>query len=215
MIRLSMGKEIEGAYDLMLEGEFDKVFQVLADFEKLTDINPDDKHYYRFLKVIMILIEGRIQESLKIVEEDYQECKSRNKSLFLIDAILLKFSLFMLINRFREIWEDVEYCEILLKSISNESPSEVRLREGFFYYMKGYLHYWVQEFDQAIELHRKSLTIIDEYNIALPFRFYILNVLGLSYTEKGELDLALEFHKKALDNFEIPLKPTDISLFLA
>jgi len=114
------------------------------------------------------------------------------------------FSLFLIgdsaspIYKDSEIREDVLLSEKLLKSITQEPPIEVKLRNGLLIFMKGYLFYWERNFDKAIEQHEKSLAILENYDIATYIVSYNLGILGLSYAAKGELDLALDSHKKSL-----------------
>ncbi|MCK4383708.1 MAG: tetratricopeptide repeat protein, partial [Candidatus Lokiarchaeota archaeon] len=49
--------------------------------------------------------------------------------------------------------------------------------------------------------HKKCLVIFNKYDLALGMALYTLSALGLSYTEKGELNLALESFKESLDHF--------------
>ncbi len=194
-----MHKELDRGWNLFNKGKVEEAFQLILKFEKLEDLTPEDKHYYRFLKGTILLQMGRFQESLKIAEQDYQENKSQNKSLFLVDSIFLKWASLYVIGRGFEVGEDFVFCEKLLKSDIKEPSSEIELRKGFFYFMKGYLLKEEEEFDNVIELHKKSLVISKKYDIAFFMLPMIFNLLGQTYTNKGELDLGLEYHKKSLD----------------
>ncbi|MFX0106237.1 MAG: tetratricopeptide repeat protein [Candidatus Hodarchaeota archaeon] len=209
-MRISMHPELEQGWRLNVEGKFEEALEEITDFEKLEDLTLEDKHYYRILKGYNFFGMGKLQESLRIAEQDYQENKSQNRSLYLIDSIMLKFlTLFMIggsdspFNPDSEIREDVLLSEKLLKSIRQESSIEVTLRKGSLAFMKGYIFYWEQNFDKAIEQHKRSLDILENYDIVRSGLIPInLHILGLSYAAKGELDLSLEAHKKSLDLFK-------------
>ena len=192
---ISMHKELKRVLDLFNEGKLEDALQLITNFEKLKDINQEDKHYYRYLNMSIFLHMGRFQECLKIVEEDYQESRTQNKPLFLIDSIWSKWIILFILGRFTEVWENILSIEKLLKSVSQEPPFEVRLREGFYYFIKGYWFYWEKKYDKAIEHHKKCLVIFNKYDLALGMALYTLSALGLSYREKGELNLALESFK--------------------
>ena len=108
----------------------------------------------------------------------------------------------VLLGKAPKLWEDVVSCEKLLKSASQEPPYEVKLREGFLLFMKGYFHYWEQNYDKAIKHHKKSLVIIKKYELVLSIVPHNLNIIGGSYTAKGELDLALKYNKESLALFK-------------
>jgi len=199
---ISIHKELERGLNLLNEGKEEEALQLITNFENVEDLSPDDRHYYRALKAFILYYMGRLQESLKLVAENYQESINQNKSLFLIDSIFLKWNIMLMLGRGPKLWEDVVSCEKLLKSASQEPPYEVKLREGFLLFMKGYFHYWEQNYDKAIKHHKKSLVIIKKYELVLSIVPHNLNIIGGSYTAKGELDLALKYNKESLALFK-------------
>jgi tetratricopeptide (TPR) repeat protein len=201
-MRISIHKELERAQRLFDQGKEEEALQVINEFEKLEDIGPDDKHYYRFLKGTLFYYMGRFQESLRIAEQDYQESRNQNKSLFFIDSTFLKWLNLNMLGRVPEVWEDVVFCEKLLKFELKEPNSEVKLREGFIYFITGYFNILEQKYDKGIEHHKKSLGIFKNYEFPLVMIPHNLDGLGISYTAKGELDLALESFKKSLDLYK-------------
>ncbi|MFW9940742.1 MAG: tetratricopeptide repeat protein [Candidatus Thorarchaeota archaeon] len=207
-MNISMHKELERGWNLYIEGKIEEALQVLTDFEKLEEITLEDKHNYRLFKCNIFSSMGKFQESLQIAEQDYQESKSQNKLLFLIDSIFEKwFTLFMLggeawMALSGEIREDVVLSGKLLKSFTQEPPIEVRLRKGLLFFMKGYYFYWEGKLDKAIEYHKRSLAILENYDITATMIPFNLHILGVSYADIGELDLALDSHKKSLDLYK-------------
>ncbi|MHA2325201.1 MAG: tetratricopeptide repeat protein [Promethearchaeota archaeon] len=212
-MRIPMHKELERGWKLYNEGKLEEALQVISNFEKLEEVTLEDKHYHRFFKCQLFLIMGKLQESLRIAEQDYQESKSQNNPLFLFDSIFLKFWILFVIGGSdspihpdSEIREDFLLSEKLLKSIRQESSIEVTLRKGFLAFMKGYIFYWEQNFDKAIEQFEKSLAIYENYEVASGSIPIILHILGLNYAAKGELDIALDSLKKSLDLSMLPLQ---------
>lgn len=226
---ISMHNKLEQGWNLFNEGKLEESLQILTIFENLEDLNPEDKHYYRFLKGFIYCYMGRYQESLEIADQDYLESKSQNKVLFLIDSLYLKRSVvgwrrlyaakgnLDLLLESPEIEEDlvssgkllisltkeiVSY-EPLLKSLTEEPPLEVDLREGLLNFINGYTLFGEQKFDKAIEHHKRSLEIFENHDLTLSSVMVplTLNVLGHTYSLKGELDIALESHKRSLDLF--------------
>ncbi len=198
--KLSMHKELERGWSLFNKGKLDEALQILDNFERKEDLTPEDNHYCRFLKGIILLYTGRFQESLKIAEQDYQESEKQNKPLFLIDSIYTKWNILFALGRVPETWEDVVLCEKLLKSVSEDPPTEVEMRIGFFYYMRGYFFFWEHNYDNALEYHRKSLSIFEkDDNPLVPS---ILCILGHSYANKGDLELALNYHVQSVEIFK-------------
>jgi tetratricopeptide (TPR) repeat protein len=196
---ISMHEDLEEVVKLLNKEKFEEGLQLINNFENLKDLNAEDNHYYRWIKGTLLLGLGRFQESLRIIEQDYQESRNQNKPLFLIDSFFIKWNIFFLTGRGAETWDDIMLCEKFLEAATQESPDEVKLREGLLHYMKGYFFFWEKKLDKAIKHHKKSLAIFENYDIISNMVPYNLEVLGLSYQGKGEIDLALEFHKKSLE----------------
>jgi len=170
--------------------------QLVTDLEKHDDFRSKDKDFLHFLKGGVLYFLGRLQESLTIAEQEYLEGKRLNKHLYSIDMVFLKFANFVLLNRVSEVWEDVDFCETLLKSELHETPSEINLRKGFVYMMRGYYFWYENNYDKALKHLKQSLAILENFKIfsfVLPF---IWDQLGIIYTTKGELELALTFYEK-------------------
>ncbi|MHA2130844.1 MAG: tetratricopeptide repeat protein [Promethearchaeota archaeon] len=208
-MRISMHPELERGYNLFHKGKVNEALKTVNNFEDLGDLTQEDKHYYRILKGRIFLQRGKFQESFSIAEQDYQESKSQNRHLFLIDSIASKFFTLVLLGgrSADEVKEDVLLSEKLLKSITQDPSIEIELREGFLYLMKGYYFFWEQKLDKAIEQHKKSLALLENFPIFVSFFIPTnLHILGMSYEHKGELDLALDSHKRSLNLFQNMIK---------
>ncbi|MFW9878045.1 MAG: tetratricopeptide repeat protein, partial [Candidatus Thorarchaeota archaeon] len=65
-------------------------------------------------------------------------------------------------------------------------------------YWKGIHFERINEFDDALKHLKESFEAIEKYDTFSMLRPNILSTLGITYTRKGELDLALKFHKESL-----------------
>ncbi|MFW9825447.1 MAG: tetratricopeptide repeat protein, partial [Candidatus Thorarchaeota archaeon] len=184
------------------EGKFEEALQLATKFESLKDRTIDDIHYCRYLKAYILLYMGKLQESLKIAEQDYEENRKHRRSLFLIDSIFVKWSNLFFLARVGETWDDVVLCETLLKSISQISPSEIELREGYYNHMRGGFYLWEQNLDKAMEYHKRALDIFEKYDSINSMIPCILAVLGTIYTFKGELETALKYHMQSIKYYQ-------------
>jgi len=197
-----MRKELERGWNLFNEGKFEEAWQLITKFENLEDQSVDDKHYCRFLKALILIHMGNPQESIKIAEQDYEENRKQNKSLFLIDTIFLKWGNLFMLARGGEAWEDVVLCEKLLKSTTQESPNELGLREGYYYHMRGYFYFWEKNYDKAMVYQKKSIVIFEKYDFDKTMIPSILALLGHIYERKGELENALKYHMQSIEYYQ-------------
>ena len=192
-------EEIHRAYELLNEGKEDEAWQKIAKWEGSEHLTPEEDHKYNIFKGSLLYLTGRLQESLKIAEELYQESKNQNNTVDSIDALILRCTNLLILGRFAESRESIMLCETMFKSGLQELFGlEIEWRKALIWLMKGYYLSHINEFDNALKHLNKSLTIIKKYDILSVFLPITLEALGYVYTEKGELDIALKFHKESL-----------------
>ncbi|MFX1346645.1 MAG: tetratricopeptide repeat protein [Promethearchaeota archaeon] len=196
--------EIERGWKLLNEQKEEEALKIVAGIEKKEDLSLKEKLAIQRLKARIHFSLGHFEEAFKIAEKTYQEYDSVGNDYLLIDVINLKlmFSSWQgqILNKSsRNLMERVE---ILLKSISNRSPSEMAIIKVPFLNFKGMYYYLKGDYNLARECCKRALEIIDQFKIQrlddLNYRRNILNLMGHIYTGKGELDQALEYFEKSL-----------------
>ncbi|MHA2282546.1 MAG: tetratricopeptide repeat protein [Promethearchaeota archaeon] len=193
-------EELKRGFELLNEGKVEEALQLITIFEKKEDLTLEDKLKCQILKGILFYHLGRIDEALKIGEVAYQESLRLEKPLLSIDAIIAKYRALRNTGRRynSELWEFITYTEDVLKSTLKETPSEIEQREAFLNNMKGELYFREYELDHALDSLQKSLVILERYNQWSYLLPNILANIGLVYSGKGELDLALKYYRKCL-----------------
>ena len=190
---------IHSAYELLNEGKEKKAWEKIAKWEKSEHLTPEEHHIYKIFKGTILFLTGRLQESLKIAEELYQESKNQNNTVDAIDALILRCTNLFVLGRFVKMGENVMLCETMLKSVLQElNGLEIEWRKAQIWLMMGYYLSHINEFDNALKHLNKCLTIVEKNDILSIFLPINYEALGYVYTGKGELDLALKFHKESL-----------------
>ena len=190
---------IHRAYELLNEGKEKNAWAKVAKWEKSEHLTPEEYHIYKLFKGFILRLTGRIQESIKIAENLYQESKNQNNTVSMIDALILRCSNLIILGRYAKMGETVNLCEKMLKSVLQElNELEIEWRKALIWLQKGIYLSHINEFDNALKHLNDSLRIIKKYDI-LSVHFPLnLSALGHVYTEKGELDLAIKSHKESL-----------------
>ncbi|MCP6719480.1 MAG: hypothetical protein KJI71_04630 [Patescibacteria group bacterium] len=194
----SVSHKIEKGYQHLNEGKIEEALQLVVEIENGQSLTPDENLQNQLLKGAALTYMGRIEEAFKIGEQASQESKILNKPTQSFDAVFLKFGTLLILGRVSESWEDVKFCENLLKTNYEWIPSELEQCKATFSYMNGYFHYLNGEYDLAINYLIKSLAFIEnsyKYSFMVPS---LLTIIGDVYLRKGELESALQSHKKVL-----------------
>jgi tetratricopeptide (TPR) repeat protein len=192
---------IHKAYELLNNGKENKAWQILSKWESSKHLTIKELYTCKIFEGYLLWLTGNYQKSLKIAEELYQKSKNQNDMLDSLDSLLLICSNLFISGRFIKMEKNLKICENMLKSVLQElSGLEIGWRKANILIMKGYLLYHRNEFDKALKNFNECLSNIKKYkmlSILLPLN---LEFIGYVYTEKGELDLALKFHKESLDH---------------
>jgi tetratricopeptide (TPR) repeat protein len=196
-------KEVELGWELLKEGAENpkqrlsknkEALQLIIDFEKSEGITPEEYLSCQNLKAYIMFSLGETEEAIKLLEKNYQECVKAKKYLWALDN-LYGFTTASYWSGRPLSWKDIETMENLLKSASNELPSEIELRRAQIYHSKGSFYLFKGNYDLTLEHWEKSLEICDRLN----YRYYLYHLknvingyLGTIYEFKGELGLALK-----------------------
>ncbi|MFW9942166.1 MAG: tetratricopeptide repeat protein [Candidatus Thorarchaeota archaeon] len=195
----SINKILENGYQLQSNGKTEEALQLMNEFKEKTSLTPIGELKIKIFKGFIEVEMGEADKALGIGEELYQESLRLGKPLLSIESIFLKFLALFLLWRPTESWKDVENCELLLKSATQESSSEFEVAEAIVYFLRGFFYFWEGKYDLAIEYQKKSILIFEQF---IRFTVYLssaLWVIGGSYASKGELDEALKSFLKSLE----------------
>ena len=190
---------IHKVYELLNRGKEKKVWQIITKWESSEHLNLREQYIYKTFKGNLLFLTGNYQKSLAIAEELYQNSKNQNIIVDSLDPLILICSNLFLLGRFIKMGENLKLCEKMLKSVVQElNGLEIGWRKTLIWILKGYLSYHTNEFNDALKYYKESLSIIKKYDKLSIFLPLNLEFLGFVYTEQGELDLALKFHKESL-----------------
>lgn len=191
-------KELKAAKSLIDEGKYEEALQHLKSLEQEVSLTREEKlgvqYYYGWLHSYL----GQFDKSLKIVEDLYQNSQELANPIYTLGALGIKGRILMLEGRFDEFFTIVDQSDDILKSIPIEDSLGYHYSVAILLLYKGMKNFFLGKLDLALDYTRKSLAFLEQYqpfdqNIA-----YGLVILGYAYQGKGELDLALKSHKKAL-----------------
>jgi tetratricopeptide (TPR) repeat protein len=207
----SLPYEIERGWELLIKAEkqssqssqiskTNEALNLMIDFEKSENINPEEYLRCQFLKGLIYFNLGKTTRGLKIFELAYKESLKFKKSLLSIDLLFGIRTCLGYPDKYEDLWGEIEIAEELLKSSLLEPYSEVEQREAEIYHLKATYYNMEGNLDLAVEFYEKSREIGERYGHFL----HILNrsnigMLGEIYGRKGELDQALHYQNQQVE----------------
>ena len=209
-------EEIIQGWKFLNEGKEEEALKLANKIELNEELSPEEKLKLQILKANIYFSWGHLNETLKIAEETYREYEKLGDNFLFFDALNIKLLFLMYQGHIlsKSSLSLMERGEIIFNSILNKPPSVIAIKEARFLYLKGIIHYNKGKYDLALECCKKSLKLIDKFNIDIlddqKFRRPVLSLIGHTYTAKGNLNLALEYHERSLSLKE---KDTNIEIF--
>jgi tetratricopeptide (TPR) repeat protein len=200
----SVLEEIEQGWKLLNEGKEEEALSLATEIELKEDLSPEEKLKIAILKGNIHYALGDLQKGFELAEETYREYEKLGDEFLLLEVT--NFKLWYLLNQgqilSKSAFDLIEKGELLIKSISKGPSSKIVIREARFLYMKGVLNFNRGNYNIALECCEKSLELMERFKIDSledqKYRRYILSLIAIIYTNRGELKLAQEYHEKSL-----------------
>ena len=190
-------EEIAHTEQLMNAGKFNEALQLVETIEERSDLTSNDQIACHLLRSALLSKLGQLEDALEIANGAIEESQKLESHLQMVDALLIVSEILWRLGRPDESLEAVEQGEQMLHTISREQTSELMQREAALIDRKGTIYQWKGQFDQALECHKRSLTLFEEIGIKQGIATSLFNI-GVIHWRNGELDRALQSFEQSL-----------------
>ena len=210
----SESKELTQAKKFIDEGYHHEALQLMKNFEENGERSLNDIIAYQLLKCEILRQQGLYEDLFKFADQTYNESLGLEKNLQLVDALLFMAEALLRLFRFDKAFEKINQGEELLKTLTQELPSEYKRREAYIAFLYGWFYYPQGETDRALEYLNQSLATQEELGVKQDIaqtRALIAWIVGFL---KGELDLALKYGNQALTTAKESKKKYYIAIIL-
>ena len=136
----SESKELIKAKELVNEGKFNEVLQLMENFEKMEDISRYNLVLWHLLKCDILVQQGEYIKLNELAEQTYKESLGLAKSLVSVDALYYWALALMFSRNLEKTEEIIKQGDELLKTLTQELPNDLKQREANLEYLKGWLY---------------------------------------------------------------------------
>ncbi|MFW9941539.1 MAG: tetratricopeptide repeat protein [Candidatus Thorarchaeota archaeon] len=191
-------KELKSAKELIDEGKYEEALLNLKDIEQKITLTLEEKLEIQTWKGLLHYSLGQLEIALKIAEQIHQNSKELKMPLFTIDALFIKVVIFTINGRFEYLFNTIGLMDNILKLTPRKNTLEYHKREAEVLFAKGLRDFYASNFDRALDHLNRSVDFYEQNPSIFHNISSVLGVMAYTYRGKGELDLALEYNKKAL-----------------
>jgi tetratricopeptide (TPR) repeat protein len=211
-----ISEEINRGRKLFSEGKIEEALLLFRNLAKNGELTSEEKLRLQINEGTCLGYLGRKfkTEMHKIAIKAFQESKKLKNPFILARTLMLKYSVYFSYDRTLDIWGDIKYAENFLKSSSYKPSEEIEQAKSLLNFIKSWFYWGWGELDRALEFLEECLEITKRYKSHDPIKGYIkyrkffrdiYRMFGHLYSAKGELELALDFFKKSLEYFDVPI----------
>ncbi|MHA2474396.1 MAG: tetratricopeptide repeat protein, partial [Promethearchaeota archaeon] len=179
-------KEVEHVRKLLLEEKTEEAFEILEGFEKT------DNFTLRFHGGLFYMLLGNFPKVIEIADRMLEDSQKVNNHFASFDSVRLKWEGFLMMEKFDEIIEMVDFGENYLKLAPKNTSLERKIRETELTHMKGVNFAIESKLDLALTNLEEAVAFFEQndryFNVIFAFARH-WSVLCLYH--KGELDKAL------------------------
>lgn len=190
-------EELIFAEQLISENKYTEAVQVLIEFGEKKNIPLNHKVSALIIQARMLMFLGKHEESIKIVEQAYEESLRLGKSLQAVFAL----NLMALVNnwqgKFDKSYELIKKSEEFFKTFTKESSVDYIRGEAYLNFIKGFL-VSLNDASKGLEYLNYSLSLWDKIDFPLGKAMTIMCIGLTLYASKGELDQSIQHLEQAL-----------------
>ncbi|MFW9948123.1 MAG: tetratricopeptide repeat protein, partial [Candidatus Odinarchaeota archaeon] len=189
-------KEFSLAKRFIDEGNFDKAFQILSDFEKKQGFTGYNIVSCHLLKCDLLIQQGCYKNAANLAKQTYKESLELGKNLLSIDALNYNAQALLWINDYEKAFNITTQSENLLKSFTPNLSTEYKQREAHIFFIKSSFDFF--DLDQRLNFIDQSLVLREELGIKREIAESMRTIAHLHAAYKGEFDYALDYLKRGL-----------------
>ncbi|MCK4845059.1 MAG: tetratricopeptide repeat protein, partial [Candidatus Heimdallarchaeota archaeon] len=190
-----LSEKISNIDHLIYKGKNDEALEEIKKLEK-KKIDKETKLSLLIFKSKLKYRLGKYEKALTFADTAAKTGKKLVLPLQELEALILKISTLLSLNRYEEVFKIIKKGERKLDSISNHLK-EKKSKEGDLLYLLGEYYRHKDEYDKALDYHMQGLKIRqkieNKQNIA-----YSMIGIGRALWRKGELEQALDYSEKSL-----------------
>ncbi|MFX1499535.1 MAG: tetratricopeptide repeat protein [Promethearchaeota archaeon] len=191
-LKKQKSKELILAKQLLEDGKLDEADQLINNFEQKGGQTLHDMINCHLLKCEIMTWRHQYEDTVKFAEQTYNESLRLGKNLLSVDILLIMANALVSSNRLDKAISIIKQGEVLLKTFTQELPTDYKEREAYLAFVKGWFYYYKGDADKALKHFEHSLLlreeIADNYKI-----FESLNAIGVVFNFlKSDFDHALK-----------------------
>ncbi len=197
----SKPEEIAQVEILVTEGKYSLALNELDIIDTTCKLDSSASILCKIIKGNILLKLGEFEEALIKADEILENYQYLGDSLFVFDAHIIKIYALANFNRLPEAFEILEKSIEILKSLLNESISELNQRRAVVHLLRGILYEKKAELKRALNNFLQSLSFFRELDNK-PFIAETLNANARIYFKTGDVIRAQLIYKQSLEIYK-------------
>ncbi len=191
-------KQLSTAEQLFDAGKLDEALELFNDWNQFEGLNFQQKHYFKFLKSLILTYQHKGEELNELGEQIFQEGQKFNEKLQSFDGLIFIITGLGLSNKFNEALKRIEQAETLLESFPSISEKELSIRKLRINVRKAWVNLFLGNIDLTEKYLKEPLSSHKELSITVETVWAHLLMAHLLILIKGNYELANQHTKKAL-----------------
>jgi tetratricopeptide (TPR) repeat protein len=186
-------KALIRARKLIEEAKFEEALQIVNKFGKKKELSSSEQiSYYTLKSLLATIVFNNKLECLEYAEKAYQASLKQENSLQLLDVYIQMAISSLWHYKINEAKDFIVKSENLLKILPQELSTELKKREAYILWQKGYISSQEGNLEKAREYAESALALRKELDIKVGIFYSLLQLCIISKFE-GNLDMALEY----------------------
>jgi tetratricopeptide (TPR) repeat protein len=194
----SKPKELIRVKQLLDVSKLDDAEQLIKNFEEKEGHTLHDKVLCNLLKCELLHWRGLYEHAVKLAEQTYKESLGLGNNILSVDILLRMADALIWPFHLDKAQDTIKQGEELLKSLTQELPTEYKQREAYIAYLKGWVYTRTNHVDQAIKQFELSISLRKELGVKLGIALSLGGIGEVFMVQKSDIDRATKYLEQGL-----------------
>ena len=179
-------------------GNLDDAYSLLRTLMEEYEFEFDRKVYIQYLLGLICVYQHKVEEVIEIGKKISSEAQKLNQDLFHIDGLYLNLIGLIISDRFEETPDILDEADAIIKTISDISKDDVKLRKSRIILIKAWEAFHSGKINDAEKKLQTCLDLMEDRDDSLEKAWAYLLLAQIHIQITSHFDLSMEYSQKAL-----------------
>ncbi|MFX0105711.1 MAG: tetratricopeptide repeat protein [Candidatus Hodarchaeota archaeon] len=154
-------EELIRAKQLIHQGELEKAWEIVLEFEKRDNLTELEIHTCKLLKANLLYRDARYKDAIDFADQLIKESQERGDLLSSFDGLMIQGFYHAMVGDINKTENILNQADVLFQKMKEELHIELNERESFMIRIKANVYTWKGEVHRSLEYNQRALKLAE------------------------------------------------------